>query len=67
VEQRRLQAEAKSHKLAMRTQQQELRHMKRQQGLEYASQHKELYGMTPAMKYGLLASAAAIAGYIFFF
>jgi len=67
VERRRLQAEAKSHKLAMRQQQQELRHMKRSQGLEYASQHKELYGMTPATKWGLLAGAGALAGYIFFF
>ena len=67
VERRRLQAEAKAHKLAMRQQQQELRHMKRTQGLEYAAQHKELYGVSPATKWGLLAGAGALAGYFFFF
>ena len=67
VERRRLQAEAKAHKLAMRQQQQELRHMKRTQGLEYAAQHKELYGISPATKWGLLAGAGALAGYFFFF
>ena len=67
VERRRLQAEAKSHKLAMQTQQQELRHMKRQQGLEYAAQHRETYGITPATKYGLLAAGIAGIGYFFLF
>ena len=67
VERRRLQAEAKAHKLSMEQQKQELRHMKRTQGLEYSAQHKELYGISPATKWGLLAAATAGVGYFFFF
>ena len=67
VERRRLQAEAKSHKLAMRQQIQDLRHMKRTQGLEYAAQHRETYGITPMTKYGIIAGVAALVGYFTFF
>jgi hypothetical protein len=66
VEHRRLQAEAKSHKLGMRTQQQELRHQKRSQGLEYASQFRETYGATPiTMAVGGIGAAALIGFLVF--
>ncbi|ABU43896.1 hypothetical protein AR158_C351R [Paramecium bursaria Chlorella virus AR158] len=67
VERRRLQAEAKAHKISMRQQQQELRHMKRTQGLEYTAHHKEVHGITPTAKYGIIAGVAALAGYFFLF
>ena len=67
VDRRRLQAEAKSHKLAMQQQQQETRHAKRTQDLEYAIQHKETYGMmTPAAKYGIMAAGVALGGFLLF-
>lgn len=66
VNRRRLQAEAKSHKFAMQQQRQETRHAKRTQDLEYAMQHKEAYGMTPATKYGIMAGVAGVIGFILF-
>lgn len=66
VERRRLQSEAKAYKLSMQQQQHELRHMKRQQGLEYAVQHKEAYGITPATKYGIMAGVAGVIGFVLF-
>jgi hypothetical protein len=66
VERRRLQAEAKAHKFAMQQQRQETRHSKRTQDLEYAIQHKELYGITQTTKYGLIAILASLGGFILF-
>jgi hypothetical protein len=61
-----LQAEAKAHKFAMQQQRQETRHAKRTQDIEYATQHKELYGVTPATKYGLMAVIAGVIGFVAF-
>lgn len=66
VNRRRLQAEAKAHKFAMQQQRQETRHSKRSQDLEYAMQHKEVYGMTPATKYGIMAGVAGVIGFLVF-
>ena len=66
VNRRRLQAEAKAHKFAMQQQRQETRHAKRTQDLEYALQHKEAYGITPATKYGIMAGIAGVIGFIAF-
>ena len=66
VNRRRLQAEAKAHKFAMKQQRQETRHAKRTQDLEYAMQHKELYGVSPAAKYGIMAAVAGVIGFIVF-
>lgn len=66
VNMRRLQAEAKSHKLSMQQQKHETRHAKRIQNLEYTQQHKEVYGMAPATKYGIMAGVAGIIGVILF-
>jgi len=66
VNRRRLQAEAKAHKFAMQQQRQETRHAKRTQDLEYAMQHKEAYGITPATKYGIMAGIAGVIGFIAF-
>jgi hypothetical protein len=57
-----LQAEAKAHKFAMQQQRQETRHAKRTQDLEYALQHKEAFGVTPATKYGIMAVIAGVIG-----
>jgi hypothetical protein len=61
-----LQAEAKAHKFAMQQQRQETRHAKRTQDLEYALQHKEMYGITPATKYGIMAVIAGVIGFVAF-
>jgi hypothetical protein len=61
-----LQAEAKAHKFAMQQQRQETRHAKRTQDLEYALQHKEAFGVTPATKYGIMAVIAGVIGFVAF-
>jgi hypothetical protein len=61
-----LQAEAKSHKLAMQSQQQELSHQKRTQSLEYAGQFKEQYGATPMTMAAGGIGIAALLGYFYF-
>lgn len=66
VNRRRLQAEAKAHKFAMQQQRQETRHAKRSQDLEYAMQHKELYGVSPTTKYGIMAVIAGVIGFVAF-
>lgn len=66
VNRRRLQAEAKAHKFAMQQQRQETRHAKRSQDLEYAMQHREAYGVTPATKYGIMAVIAGVIGFVAF-
>ena len=66
VNRRRLQAEAKAHKFAMQQQRQETRHAKRSQDLEYAMQHREAYGITPATKYGIMAGVAGVIGFLVF-
>ena len=66
VNRRRLQAEAKAHKFAMQQQRQELKHARRTQDLEYVSQHKETYGMTPTTKLGLMAGVAGVIGFLLF-
>jgi hypothetical protein len=50
----------------MQQQRQETRHAKRSQDLEYTAQHKEVYGMTPATKYGIMAGVAGVIGFILF-
>jgi hypothetical protein len=50
----------------MQQQRQETRHSKRSQDLEYTAQHKEVYGMTPATKYGIMAGVAALGGFLLF-
>lgn len=66
VNMRRLQAEAKAHKFEMQKQRQETKHSKRTQDLEYMAQHKEVYGMTPATKYGIMAGVAGVIGFLVF-
>ena len=66
VERRRLQAEAKAHKLSMQREQQELRHMKRTQGLEYDQQFKEAYGFTKTTAIAGGVGIAALIGYFMF-
>jgi hypothetical protein len=65
VESRRLQGEAKAHKYAMRRDKYDMQHMKRQQNLEYAGQHKEVYGIVPGTKYGIIGLISAGLGVLF--
>ena len=66
VERRRLQAEAKAHKLAMQTQQQELRHKKRMEKLEYSRGFKETHGASQSVYIAGGVGIAALLGYMFF-
>ena len=66
VERRRLQSNAKAYKMQMQQQKQELSHQKRLQGLEYSSQHREIYGMLPATKYALVAGGLGVGGFMLF-
>jgi hypothetical protein len=50
----------------MQQQRQETRHAKRSQDLEYAMQHKELYGVSPTTKYGIMAVIAGVIGFVAF-
>jgi len=50
----------------MQQQRQETRHAKRSQDLEYAMQHREAYGVTPATKYGIMAVIAGVIGFVAF-
>ena len=66
TERRRLQAEAKAHKLSMMSQKQDYRHQKRTQDLEHSRQFKETYGASkPAVIAGGIG-IAALLGYMFF-
>jgi hypothetical protein len=65
-ERRRLQAEAKAHKLSMWTQKQDYRHQKRTQNLEYSRQFKETYGASKTTIIAGGVGIAALLGYMFF-
>jgi hypothetical protein len=66
VDRRRLQAEAKAHKISMQQQQQELRHTKRTQALEYDRQFKETYGFSKTTAIAGGVGVAALIGYFMF-
>ncbi|AGE53471.1 hypothetical protein ATCVGM07011_256R [Acanthocystis turfacea Chlorella virus GM0701.1] len=66
AERRRLQADAKSHKLSMWTQKQDYRHQKRTQNLEYSRQFKETYGASKTTIIAGGVGIAALLGYMFF-
>jgi hypothetical protein len=66
VERRRLQAEAKAHKISMQQQQQELRHTKRTQALEYDRQFQETYGFSKTTAIAGGVGLTALIGYFMF-
>lgn len=66
VEQRRLQAEAKAHKISMQQQKQEYSHQKRMQDLEYSRQFKETYGASKTAYVVGGIGIAALLGYMMF-
>ena len=60
VQRRQLQADAKAHKIQMRHQQHELRHQKRMDALDYDAKHKEVVGISPIAKYGLIGGGVVV-------
>ena len=66
VERRRLQAEAKAHKLTMLQQKQEYTHQKRMQDLEHSRAFKETHGVSKTTMIAGGLGVAALLGYILF-
>ena len=67
VERRRLQAEAKAHKLTMLQQKQEYKHQKRMQNLEHSRALKEAHGVSKTVMIAGGLGVAGLLGYVFFF
>lgn len=66
VERRRLQAEAKAHKISMLQQKHEYKHQKRMADLEHSRAFKETHGVSKTTLIAGGLGVAALLGYIFF-